>query len=133
MTEESNRRGHSRAAVALVGDIYFADGTKITGGLVDVSMSGAFVASDERCAVGTKCQALLFLGNREEGRRLDVRGEVARVHDDGMALKFSDLSDQNYELLRELVVRHASDATRVKQEIEADPQVRNNNPPPKQS
>jgi hypothetical protein len=115
--------------VVLEGDVYFPDGTKIMGVAVDVSLSGGFISCDERFGVGTKCQALLATGKGPDAERLDIRGEVARVHDDGMALRFTDMPDDTYDLLCDLVMRHAPDQEQIRREMESRPDYRKNRPP----
>ncbi|MBN4053230.1 PilZ domain-containing protein [bacterium AH-315-L15] len=97
-----------------------SDGKKRLGETECVSMNGCFIDCTNPFPVGTECQATLFIGGRESELKVGVKGRIALVNDDGMAVAItSHLFMESYDHLHRLVLYNAKEeAERVEKEIE---------------
>lgn len=116
MSSKEQRR-FTRSPVQLEGDVFTEGGNPIHGELRDVGLSGVFVCCDQRYKVGTACTVVLYIGGRKSGTRIEASGKVTRVHDDGLALGFTDIPSESYAQLRDLVLNNSPDANRTEEEF----------------
>jgi hypothetical protein len=88
--------------------------------LKNVSMSGVFLISPEKLPAGSECQVAIFLEARENQERIEARGRVVRITDEGMAIHFEEIiGPESYHHLRNLVLYNAPNAEKVEKEIES--------------
>ncbi|MBI4384513.1 MAG: PilZ domain-containing protein [Nitrospinae bacterium] len=84
----------------------------------DVSMKGLFMlCKNQTLAEGAACDVVLFLGGREEGIRIEVKGMVERLTPQGMGIQFTEIGLESYEHLQNLVLYNSPDAHKVEKEI----------------
>jgi hypothetical protein len=83
----------------------------------DVSMKGLFLKGDKSFPMGTKCVVTLFLGGKEGGMRIDVKGVVEHSSEKGMGVQFSEIGLDSYEHLQNLVLYNSQDSHKVEKEI----------------
>ena len=83
----------------------------------DVSMKGLFLKGNECFPTGTHCVVTLFLGGREGGMRIDVKGVVEHSSEKGMGVQFTEIGLDSYEHLQNLVLYNSQDAHKVEKEI----------------
>lgn len=84
----------------------------------DVSMKGLFLKGDKSFPTGTQCVVTLFLGGKEGGMRIDVKGVVEHSSEKGMGVQFSEIGLDSYEHLQNLVLYNSQDAHKVEKEIQ---------------
>lgn len=93
MSEEKrafNRADRAVKVVATSDDAQVAEGTTL-----NVSLNGLSVRCESPLPVGAECDVILHLGDKTEG----ARATVLRHHDEGMILKFNDLSMRGFAKL----------------------------------
>ncbi|MBI5426769.1 MAG: PilZ domain-containing protein [Nitrospinae bacterium] len=84
----------------------------------DVSMKGLFMlCQDHALEAGAVCDMVLFLGGREEGIRIEVKGMVERLTPQGMGIRFTEIGLESYEHLHNLVLYNSQDSHKVEQEM----------------
>ena len=112
-------RGFSRVSVAMKVQVTSGKKTIFSPHLKNVSMSGIFLISAETLPVGSECQVTIFLEARENQERIETRGKVMRVTEEGMAIHFEEIiGPESYHHLRNLVLYNAPNAEKVEKEIE---------------
>ena len=118
MPSDSNKRDFTRVPSGLDVDIRFDDGTELTEHIDDVSVRGLFVQSETRFPVGTKCRLVLHLGGRGHGIALEASGQVARCTEEGMGMRFDEISYDAFEHLRNLVRFNSGDPEAIEDELD---------------
>ncbi|MFZ2957170.1 MAG: PilZ domain-containing protein [Candidatus Ozemobacteraceae bacterium] len=74
----------------------------------DVSMKGVSVDGCKPLQVGTDCELTFYLGGRQSGKRIEIRGRVVRCDSSGLAIEFLEIYGMDsYEHLRNLVFYNA--------------------------
>lgn len=86
-----------------------------------VSMKGLFIDCENSFSVGTECVFTLYIDGREGSLRVETRGCITFVNEDGMAAQFSShLGLNSYDHLHKLVLYNAdTEADQVEEEIES--------------
>lgn len=88
----SERRKSPRRKIAGLHAHYWDGGAPQAHGIVEISGTGLYVATDERWYVGTLVTMTLQIANADESDRdrcITVRGKVVRAGADGVALAFT--------------------------------------------
>ena len=72
--------------------------------------SGVCLQCDAALELGTRVELTLFLGGRAEGVKIEIEGKVARIADEGFAVRFTQIvGAESFEHLRNLVLYNAAD------------------------
>jgi len=81
----------------------------VEGSARDLSMRGVYVETFERLPLEMECEVSLQAGGRQVSPVLCVLGQVARMDEDGLGVRFLAIDAQSLELLRQVLVMHARD------------------------
>ena len=110
-------RDFSRARVAMEVTVTDGETVVVSEHTRDVSMNGVFVVGESPFVEDTLCDITIHLGGRQTDERIDVKGRVARVADDGFGIVFDEIPLDAYDHLRKLVLYDVPDADSVDDEI----------------
>lgn len=89
-------RGH--AAVRL------GNGITVEGKAVDVSLRGLMFVTENRLPIGKPVRVMLVVEGQEEPCRINAGGHIARLHDEGVAVQFTEMDADNAQFLRRLIL-----------------------------
>ena len=124
MAEESEDRTFSRSAVG--NNVEIRDGDHFIGGRAkDVSMSGLFVVTTSKLAVGKDYSVSIRLDTSSDTFvRIEAGARVTRSTDAGLALEFVEIDPDSHHHLRLLVMYNANEPDSVEDEMIANPGIR---------
>ena len=114
---DSNQREFTRVPSGMEVDLQFYDGSEIAGLLDNISMRGLFVPTDRRMPEGSACEVTIYLGGRDHGIALDVKGEVTRCTDDGIGVRFDEISYQAFQHLQQIVLFSSGNSEVIEEEL----------------
>lgn len=114
---DSNQREFTRVPSGMEVDLRFYDGSEVVGLLDNISMRGLFLPSDHEVAVGSACDVTIYLGGRDSGLSLDVKGEVARCADGGIGIRFDEISYEAFQHLQKIVRFSSGDSEMIEDEL----------------
>ncbi len=86
-------------------------------GIRDISLGGIFVLVEEPLAVETACSVTIKLEGPSSLLRIGLEGEVVRVEEDGMAIKFTKIDLDSLVHLRHIIKIHTKDPEAVDEEF----------------
>jgi hypothetical protein len=92
----------------------------------NLSLHGAFLATDEVLSIGTVVSVMLNLPELPPELGLELTGEVARLELGGLAVDFKNMSGPAFNLLRRVLEIEHPDPDRVEAELKAYLQSLNN-------
>ncbi len=92
----------------------------------NLSLHGAFLATDEVLSVGTVVSITLSLPELPPELGLELTGQVARLELGGLAVDFKNMSGPAFNLLRRVLETEHPDPDRVEAELKAYLQSLNN-------
>lgn len=82
----------------------FSDGRTFNGcETTDVSVGGVFVKGVTGVDSGEQCQVALYLSGRTSKLVLELTGEIVRTQTEGVALQFSEVDEDSFYHLRNIV------------------------------
>jgi hypothetical protein len=114
---EADRRKFIRIEMKV--EIKVEDGETIVteAKLRDISLGGMFVLVEEPLTVGTACTLTIKLEGWSSLLRIGLQGEVVRVEEGGMAVKFTKIDLDSLVHLRYLIKIHTRDPEIVDEEF----------------
>ncbi len=124
--QKQESRYFNRVEVKVNATLNFADETSLAATVRDLSMVGLFVHCAQHKDIGKECDVVLHLDGSATNPaiRVDAKGIVARLTDDGMAIEFTHLiGDDSYNLLRQIVIRYSADPVKAERELNDPHQV----------
>lgn len=115
----SERREFTRVPMELDVDLDLGPRTRVTGNSRDLSLKGVFLRCAEKLPVGSTCQATLHFAGREQELRIEAQGKVARFEDTGLGIEFTQMNNESYGHLRNLLLFNARKPMNVEREFES--------------
>ena len=98
------KREFPRISVNISVEIVAGEKYHIKGLTKDLSVKGVFIACDNKLAVGTECNVLLYLAaNEKRAPRIQVQGVVARQTEEGMGIQFDDEAIRSFSSIFNLL------------------------------
>ena len=88
--------------------------------LRDVSLGGAYILVEKPLDEGTLCILSIDLIGPRSLLRVEIEGEVIRVEDQGMAVKFTRIDVDSFVHLRHLIKVHSQDPDTIDTEFESN-------------
>ncbi len=115
------KRRFTRIDSSLGVDIVLEDGTEVTGCLRDLSMRGVYVETDVEPAPGVQCYLTVYLAGREREIVLEIEGTVVHCEPHGqIGVRFDELSFEDFDRLRDVVMSGSNDPERIEAEIDQE-------------
>ena len=102
MGENMDKRNKTRVEFHTTAEIVY-DGHTITGPIGNLSMKGLFVQTTEKPAVKTPIDITIRLSGSSTNLSIQIKGEVIRVEDDGIAMEFKEMELDSFIHLRNIV------------------------------
>ena len=107
--QNSERRGRNR--VGFQTEISLKVGTSEIigkGNIVDLSLNGVFISTNEDVLIGEKCKVNIVLTGTVDGISLNMSGRVIRRKETGVAVVFDSMDVDTFTHLKN-IVRYNSD------------------------
>lgn len=96
---ESNRQPiHARTEVRLHNGVF------VEGKAVDISYRGLMFLTERRLPVGKPVRIVLIPDDAASPPRINAGGYIARLNDDGVAVKFTEIDPDGMQYLRDQVL-----------------------------
>ena len=119
MTDYSDQREFSRSSILVRSELRLDSGVLVEGQARDLSLEGISIETDQSVPVGNPVKMTLLLDAGQGPLRIETAGEVVRVSEKGVAIRFTKIDAESLEHLRRLVMFNADDVDRVEQEFDA--------------
>ena len=116
MSDRPERRLFTRVAARLEADLETDEGLELRGTLVNLSVRGFFLRTQEFAPVGSHCRIQLYPLGRTEGA-LVATGRIAREGTEGLGVEFDNLPYETFEMVRGIVLGAAERPERVEDEL----------------
>jgi len=116
MFDRQERRLFTRVASRLETDLETDEGLEIRGVLVNLSVRGFFLRTQEFAPVGSHCRVLLYPMGRSQGA-LMATGHIRREGQEGLGVEFDNLPYETFEVVRNIVLGAAERPERVEDEL----------------
>ena len=116
MSNRPERRLFTRVAARLEADLETDEGLEIRGVLVNLSVRGFFVRTQEFAPIGSHCKVLLYPLGRDQGA-LVATGHIRREGSEGLGVEFDNLPYETFEVVRNIVLGAAERPDRVEDEL----------------
>lgn len=119
MTDYSDQREFSRSSILVRSELRLDSGVLVEGQARDLSLEGISIETDQSVPVGNPVKMTLLLDAGQGPLRIETAGEVVRVSEKGVAIRFTKIDAESLEHLRRLVMFNTDDVDRVEQEFDA--------------
>lgn len=119
MFENSDKRGSMRCAIRAHAQVRLENGLMMEGESRNVSLGGLLLSSELMLPVGNPCRVSLVVEDDGEDFRIEMRGRVVRIDEDGLAVEFSHLDIESRECLRRVVLNYLGVYDHPREEIHA--------------
>jgi len=114
------RREFTRVDVDLDVEIEPVGQVPIAAKVKNISMSGLYVATPARLALGANCALTIILNRSEADRLIRATGMVMRTDWGGLGIEFSEIKGlDSFNHLCAIVLRNAPDAAIIEREFKA--------------
>ena len=113
MVTFSEHREYSRSPIHARTEVRLGNGITVEGKAVDVSLRGLMFVSENRLPIGKPVRVVLILDGDAEPRHINVGGQIARLHDQGVAVQFTDIDLDNTQYLRDVITFNVPERDRV--------------------
>ncbi len=114
-----NQRQYSRSKVAIAATLTPKNGKAFAVEVVDLSMSGIFVHTDQTLEPDSQCQVSILLGHYQHELPILADAVVVRSIDDGIALRFESVKLESFTSMQHVIVEHADDPKQAAVECSA--------------
>jgi len=104
-----NQRQYSRSKVSIAATLTPEGGDSFGVEVVDLSMGGVFVRSDQLLKAGSRCQVNMLLGHVKHELPIIADAVVIRATDAGIALRFESVRLESIPNMQHVIVEHAED------------------------
>jgi len=104
-----NQRQYSRSKVSIAATLTPEGGDSFGVEVVDLSMGGVFVRSDQLLKAGSRCQVSMLLGHVKHELPIIADAVVIRAMDAGIALRFESIRLESIPNMQHVIVEHAED------------------------
>ena len=120
MTNEKRRFSriffNVQAKLIVAGTVYTVDR------IANLSVGGCLLEIEEEFPLGSDCTFTILLSQMAPG--VDVHGEIARVGNGEVSLKFTTIEHENLFHLQNIIRYNAEDPDTIEEEISAHPGLR---------
>jgi len=108
-----NQRQYSRSKVSIAATLTPEGGDSFGVEVVDLSMGGVFVHSEQVLKSGSRCQVNMLLGHFKHEMPIIADAIVIRTIDAGIALRFESVKLESIPGMQHVIVEHAEDPDQV--------------------
>lgn len=104
MESFAEHREYSRSPIHAKTEVRLHNGITVEGKAVDVSLRGLMFVSENRLPIGKPVRIMLIMEGNTEPRQIYAGGQIARLHDEGVAVQFTEMDNDNTRNLREIIL-----------------------------
>lgn len=104
MVTYAEHRAYSRSPIHARTEVRLGNGITVEGRAVDVSLHGLMFVTENRLPIGKPVRVMLILEGNTEPHRINAGGQIARLHDEGVAVQFTEMDHDNTRSLREVIL-----------------------------
>lgn len=94
-----------------------AEGVAIKGEVVDVSLHGLYLETEEKIPIGTPVEVTIYLTSTQDPVVINVKGTVARQMPGGIGCAFDRMDAESFAHLRSIISYQGGDETKVMAEF----------------
>ena len=116
MTNRPERRAYTRVPAQLEADLETEEGLELRGMLINLSVRGFYLRTQEFAPVGSICRIQVYPLGRDRGA-LVATGRIIREGEEGLGVEFENLPYESFEVLRKIVLGAAERPDRVEDEL----------------
>ncbi|MDQ6996699.1 MAG: PilZ domain-containing protein [Mariprofundus sp.] len=114
-----NQRQYTRSKVPVAATLTPEDGDSFGVEVVDLSMGGVFIHSDQQLKDGSRCQLNMLLGHVNHELPIIADAIVIRSSESGIALRFEAVNLESISGMQNIIVEHAEDPDQATMEFSA--------------
>ena len=114
----TNRRENTRVEFKTTIDLDFYGTTFTDCETSDLSLHGVFVSGVEGKSVGDKCNLTLHLAGATSDTILRIKGEVVRIEENGIGLKFFEIDLDSFYHLKNILYYNSGDPDMLEEEFQ---------------
>jgi len=118
---EKEMRARTRAQVEALVGLTGPDGILSDLPARDLSLKGLFVETDKKWGKGTELGISLSLAGSDDNLDLKMKGRVARLEEDGLAVDFFEIDLDSFTHLKNIIAYNAEDPGKIDEEISSKP------------
>ncbi|MCC6488732.1 MAG: PilZ domain-containing protein [Candidatus Hydrogenedentes bacterium] len=115
---ESDKRDFTRVHTHISAELTPQSGDAVSCRVEDVSISGVLLAAPGDIPRNAPCTVSLILEGTDLAVKISAHGAISRESGGLIAVEFTDMDDESYMHLRNLVLSNASDTNRVEDELD---------------
>lgn len=105
MISDTELRDSGRRSIDAKTEVRLGNGIIVEGQAKDISLHGLMFHTDQRLPMGKPVRIIIILDSEPETCRISAGGFVARLHDEGVAVRFTEIDPDGMQYLREEVLR----------------------------
>lgn len=104
MVPFAEHREYSRSPIHARTEVRLGNGITVEGKAVDVSLRGLMFVSENRLPIGKPVRVMLILEGTAEPHCINAGGHIARLHDEGVAVQFTEMDSDTTQYLRQIIL-----------------------------
>jgi len=113
----SERRKNTRVAFQTTADLRFSGKNYQNCETEDLSVKGVMVLGVTGHQEGEECELSLALSGTTSELRLDMKGKVVRVEENGIALHFTEVDLDSFYHLKNIIYYNSEDPDQIETEL----------------
>lgn len=110
MIKSAELRTHTRWPICAHAELRLENGMLMEGQSRNVSLNGVLLTSERMLPVGNSCRVSIVVDDELQAIRINVYGRVVRMDEVGIAIEFAYVDVENFDRLRQYVMRQAEEA-----------------------
>ena len=118
MIRRENTREFIRSNISIAARLTPADAPFFDVHVIDLSLNGILMKTENRLAVGSKCSVVMLIGHYMHELPISAEGIVVRAHDGMIALCFDAVGIESSEELQNMILFHSDDPEQCLLEFE---------------
>ncbi len=118
------QRRNMRSSISARAELRLHTGVLMEGNSRDISLTGIFIHTDRMLPVGNTCHLTVVLEGGASEFRIDTKGEVVRVDEDGIAVEFYEVALDSLQHLCKLLLYNADEPELIEEELAATAGIR---------
>ncbi len=115
--EDNEKRKNTRVHFQASADLKFADKSYSKCETENLSVKGVSVLGVTGHQLGEKCELALALSGSTSELRLEMKGEIVRIDENGVALHFTEIDLDSFYHLKNIVYYNSTDPDTIRSEF----------------
>ena len=111
------RRRNTRVPFQTIADVWFSGKNYTQCETENLSVKGISVFGISGHEIGEKCDVSLALSGSTSELKLAMRGEVVRIQQDSIALKFTEIDLDSFYHLKNIIYYNSEDPDKIESEL----------------